>query len=76
MDNINIGESVIGGDTIITTDNIEISGTVTSSGQIHLQPLAAGRSIGLAGATGDFNLDADELSYLYPGFELITIGRT
>ncbi|MFC1857689.1 hypothetical protein ACFL9U_06615, partial [Thermodesulfobacteriota bacterium] len=72
-----------GGDITITTEAIDILANVRSwnggptdpRGRLLLQPLTVTRSIGIAGATGEFNISSSELDWIIDGFDDITIGR-
>ena len=55
-------------------DSLAIGGTVSTTGILGLRPHTTNRSIGLGGATGDFNLDDTELAYIDAGS--LSIGNT
>ena len=61
----------------ISTDTIDIlAGTLTGTGNLILQPIAPGRSVGVGtGSTGDFNLTDAETDRITDGWASITIGR-
>jgi len=60
----------------LTGDDISIANAVSGTGTLVIQPYSAAKTIGLAGATEDFNLDGTELGYLRDGFSAITIGNS
>ncbi|TAN51594.1 MAG: filamentous hemagglutinin N-terminal domain-containing protein, partial [Methylococcaceae bacterium] len=64
--------------TDVEADSIALESTIAvqGKGDLLLQPLDAATSIGVAGGKGIFNVDADELTTLQPGFASITIGRS
>lgn len=72
-----------GGKITLTSDALEIAAPVRSAGgQLVLQPLTPGQSVGVAsGTAGEFNLSDEELDYLGQGFgrpgqyDGIVIGR-
>ena len=60
----------------VTADNVALSGNWTGTGARVLQPTTTTQTIGLAGATGVFALDATELGYLANDApSSVTIGR-
>jgi len=64
------------GNISITTDTILMPGTISSSGNLIIQPFTASTTIGLGvGAVGTLNLDSTELGNLTDGFSSITFGR-
>jgi len=64
------------GDITITADNVILSGSVTSSGALVLEPATTTRTVGIGGGSGDFNLTDIEIGNLSDGFSSITIGRS
>jgi filamentous hemagglutinin family protein len=65
-------KAATGTDSILLSSPLVIQG----SGQLVLEPIDAGTTIGTAGATGDFNLSASDLGRIQNGFSQITIGRS
>ena len=53
-----------------------VTGTISSSGALTLQPNASGESIGVSGGAGNFALSTAEIDLLTNGFSSITIGRS
>lgn len=70
----------VAGDIDLTSDEIDINGTVTGSGDLSLVPLTAAAEIkiGFAGDTGAPILDLTDadIAGLIDGFGLITIGKS
>ncbi|MEW5758155.1 MAG: filamentous hemagglutinin N-terminal domain-containing protein [Candidatus Omnitrophota bacterium] len=64
------------GGVTLTCDTIALDGTITSTGNVILQPSTVGRSIGIAGGAGDFSLTAAEIAEIQDGAASITIGRS
>lgn len=60
-------------DLVLTGDNIDIAGAITTDRTINISTTTAGRAINLGGGTGGLDIDDTELSYLQPG-GLLTIG--
>jgi len=78
--NNRIGSATMTGDITLRADTMDLQGggvlAVRSSGNLFIEPYAAGTSIGLGnGATGTLNLNSTELSRLADGFSQITIGH-
>jgi len=68
-----------GGDAVgsltITAADIAFAGAIYGTGTLTLKPCLAGTTIGLGtGSTGDFHLDAADLTQLQNGFSSILIG--
>jgi hypothetical protein len=58
------------------TDSIGLGNAlIQSSGTLTLQPIVPSTSIGIAGGTGIFNLDAADLDSIEGGFSRVVIGR-
>ena len=73
------GGSINAGSTAITltTNSIDIQGSITSTGALTIQPQTASATMGIGdGASGTFNLTNAELDRLTNGFSAITIGLT
>ncbi|OGT79553.1 MAG: hypothetical protein A3H91_15460, partial [Gammaproteobacteria bacterium RIFCSPLOWO2_02_FULL_61_13] len=72
-----IGNSAMTGDITLTTDTMDITTTMTITGQgnLYIEPENTGTSIGLAGGSGTLNLTTTELGKIQNGFDSITIGR-
>jgi filamentous hemagglutinin family protein len=66
-----------GGNISLTGDEIDFTGTVSSTGTLLLQPATASQNIAIAGTddTAALDLTATELALLENGFSSITIGR-
>jgi filamentous hemagglutinin family protein len=70
-----IGTIATTGDITLTADTLALGGTVQTTGNLIIQPLTAGTTIGIGtGSTGTLNLDSTELANLVAGFSGITIG--
>jgi len=70
--NMTLKAGSTGSDSIyLDPDEASLAGT----GNLFLQPVNSATTIGLAGETGTFNLDADELATIANGFSSITIGN-
>ena len=63
-----------GASVSITAATVDLQGPIAGTGTLELTPSQAASTIGLGGATGDFNLDDAELGNLTDGFSSITIG--
>jgi|GEM_PF-943247 len=77
LDNSDLGAASGTGNITITADDILIDGApsdIRGTGTLTIQPGAAATTIGLAGGTGTFNLDAAELGVIRDGFASIIIG--
>jgi len=73
--NIVAAVSSVSGNLTFISDEIAISSTISSSGELVLQPTTTTRSIGINDA-GDYHLTAAEIGNLLEGFSNIRIGRT
>lgn len=69
----NLIVNALDGDATLVQDSIDLTAgsSITATGDVYLRPETAGRSIGIAGGVGDFNLSDAELAVLFPGSELI-----
>ncbi|MES2905990.1 MAG: filamentous hemagglutinin N-terminal domain-containing protein, partial [Pseudomonadota bacterium] len=72
---------IIGGTTAlnnlsVTADGVALGANVGGTGALLFTPFSAGTTVGLAGGTGTFNLDATEVGRLVNGWSSIGIGRT
>ncbi len=68
------GTNAYAGDIVINADTMDISDAIIqSSGDLFLQPMTPGTSIGLGGGAGTLNLTQAELDALADGFNSITI---
>lgn len=71
------GDITLSAHTPAGTDSIGLGNALTqSSGTLTLQPIMPSTSIGIAGGTGTFNLDAADLNSIESGFARVVIGRT
>jgi len=66
------------GNLILKGDEIDITGTITGSGNLLIEPETASQGIQISGtdSTTSLDLTTTELNQLQPGFTGITIGRT
>ncbi len=62
-------------DTDSGTDSIILTGPISGTGALLLEPLNAATTIGIAGGAGTFNLSSADLNTIQPGFASLTIGR-
>ncbi len=75
-----IGSSTMTGNITLRADSMNLADgssnglTVQSIGSLYIAPYSVATTIGLGGAAGTLNLDADELSRLSDGFHDILIG--
>jgi len=63
-------------DTDSGTDSIILTGPISGTGALLLEPLDAATTIGIAGGAGAFNLSSADLNTIQPGFASLTVGRT
>lgn len=52
----------------LQSDSLAVGGTISGTGTLTLRPATAGRSMGIASANGDWNLNAAEAAFFQPGF--------
>ncbi|MEQ9356080.1 CHAT domain-containing protein [Coleofasciculus chthonoplastes] len=66
------------GNLSLRGDEIDVTGTISGSGNLLIEPETASQSIQIGGSNSTTSLDltATKLSQIQPGFSAITIGRT
>jgi len=69
------GNVTLFADTDSGTDSIILTGPISGTGNLYLQPRTAATTVGIAGGAGTFNLSSAELDTIQSGFAGITIGR-
>ena len=71
---VNASVSASTGDIQINAADLVLTGALSSSGTLVLQPSTTGSTIGIGGGSGAFDVDDAELALLTDGFASITIG--
>ncbi|MEM7392995.1 MAG: hypothetical protein AAF492_11675, partial [Verrucomicrobiota bacterium] len=67
--------SVDGANIVLSADDMALNNTIETTGEIFLLPKSVNRTIGLGGASGDFNLSTSDIANLMAGATRITIGN-
>ncbi len=74
--NVSVGGASAQGDISLVADSLEwTGGTIRSTGNLQIQPRTLATGIGVAGGTGDLQLDVAFLNRLQDGFSSIAIGH-